>query len=149
MLCANRGANPYATGRGHPTIGARKITRWRTRHGRSFGSAPGSCIGPPSQRCRACTFSTAVFSPASTMSSRYGPSGSLLRSSSEPCMRTSLPQGTRPAMEYELQDHRERALHPFAADPSRRHRTPGVTLIALAIAVIVAIGVIALVVVTT
>jgi hypothetical protein len=64
--------------------------------------------------------------------------------------RRRLPKvGTRPAMDYELQDHRERALHPFAADPSRRHRTPGATLIALAIAVIVAIGVIALVVVTT
>jgi hypothetical protein len=43
----------------------------------------------------------------------------------------------------------ERALHPFAADPSRRHRTPGTTLLALAIAVIVAIAVIALVIVTT
>ena len=64
-------------------------------------------------------------------------------------MRTSLPQGTRPAMEYELQDHRERVLHPFAADPSRRNRTQGVTLIEIAIAVIVANGVIALVVVTT
>jgi len=60
--------------------------------------------------------------------------------------RRHLPKvGTRPAMEDELQDHRERALHPFAADPSRRHLTPGSTLIALAIAVIVAIGVIALV----
>jgi len=51
-------------------------------------------------------------------------------------------------MEYELQDHRERALHPFAAEPARRHRTAGTTLIALAIAVIVAIGVIALVILT-
>jgi hypothetical protein len=64
--------------------------------------------------------------------------------------RRHLPKvGTRPATEYELEDHRERALHPFAADPSRRRRTPGLILIALAIAVIVAIGVIALVVVTT
>lgn len=64
--------------------------------------------------------------------------------------RRHLPKvGTRPATEYELEDHRERALHPFAADPSRRRRTPGLTLIALAIAVDAAIGVIALVVVTT
>jgi len=63
--------------------------------------------------------------------------------------RRRLPKvGTRPAMEYELRDHRERALHPFAADPARRHGTAGATLIALAIAVIVAVGVIALVVVT-
>jgi hypothetical protein len=63
--------------------------------------------------------------------------------------RRHLPKvGTRPAMEYDLQDHRERALHPFAEDPSRRHRTPGATLIAVAIAVIVAIGVIALVFLT-
>jgi len=63
--------------------------------------------------------------------------------------RRHLPKvGTRPAMEYELQEHRERALHPFAAEPARRHRTAGTTLIALAIAVIVAIGVIALVILT-
>jgi hypothetical protein len=64
--------------------------------------------------------------------------------------RRHLPKvGTRSATEYELEDHRERALHPLAADPSRRRRTPGLTLIALAIAVDAAIGVIALVVVTT
>ncbi|HZM32168.1 MAG TPA: hypothetical protein VFB77_16840 [Acidimicrobiales bacterium] len=63
--------------------------------------------------------------------------------------RRHLPKvGTRPSIEYDVKEHRERALHPFAADPSRRHRTPGVTLLALAVAVIVAIGVIALVVVT-
>ena len=63
--------------------------------------------------------------------------------------RRHLPKvGTRPAIEHDVQEHRERALHPFSADPSRRRRTPGVTLIAVAIAVIVAIGVIALIVVT-
>ncbi len=63
--------------------------------------------------------------------------------------RRHLPKvGTRPAIEHDVQEHRARALHPFAADPSRRQRTPGVTLIAIAIAVIVAIGVIALIVVT-
>jgi len=64
--------------------------------------------------------------------------------------RRHLPKvGTRPAIEYDVREHRERALHPFAADPSRRRRTAGTTLLALAIAVIVAIGVIALIVVTT
>ena len=67
--------------------------------------------------------------------------------------RRHLPKvGTRPATEYELEDHRERARHPFAADPSRRRRSPGTTLIALAIVAIVAIvaiGVIALIIVTT
>jgi hypothetical protein len=63
--------------------------------------------------------------------------------------RRHLPKvGTRPAMEYDLEEHRERGLHPFAADPSRRRGTPGATVIALAIAVIVAIGVIALIVLT-
>jgi hypothetical protein len=63
--------------------------------------------------------------------------------------RRHLPKvGTRPAMEHGVQDRRERALHPFTADPSRRPRTSSATLIALAIAVIVVIGVIALVVVT-
>ena len=63
--------------------------------------------------------------------------------------RRHLPKvGTRPATERELHDHHERAFHPLSADPSRRHRGPGTTVIALAIAVIVAIGVIALVLVT-
>lgn len=63
--------------------------------------------------------------------------------------RRHLPKvGTRPATQNELQDHRARALHPFSADSSRRRRSPGTTVIALAIAVIVAIGVIALVLVT-
>ena len=64
--------------------------------------------------------------------------------------RRHLPKvGTRPSIEYDLQEHRERALHPFATDPSRRRPTVGAALIALAIAAIVVIGVIALVVVTT
>jgi len=64
--------------------------------------------------------------------------------------RRHLPKvGTRPAIEYDVKEHREEALHPFAADPSRRRRSPGQTLIALAIVAIVAIGVIALIIVTT
>ena len=64
--------------------------------------------------------------------------------------RRHLPKvGTRPAIEYDVQRHRDRALHPFAAEPSRRRRAPGATIIALTIAVIAAIGVIALIVVTT
>jgi hypothetical protein len=63
--------------------------------------------------------------------------------------RRHLPKaGTRPATEYAVHEHDERALHPFAADPTRRRRTPGATLIALAIVVLVTIGVIALVLVT-
>ena len=64
--------------------------------------------------------------------------------------RRHLPKvGTRPSIEYDVQRHRDRALHPFAADPSRRGRSRGATAIALTIAVMVAIGVIALIVVTT
>jgi hypothetical protein len=64
--------------------------------------------------------------------------------------RRHLPKvGTRPAVDYAETEHRERALHPFATDPSRRQRNPGATPIALAIVAMVAIGVIALIVVTT
>jgi predicted N-acetyltransferase YhbS len=64
--------------------------------------------------------------------------------------RRHLPKvGTRPSIEYGVQEHRARGLDPFATDPSRRRRTPGTALIALAIAALIAIGVIALVVVTT
>ena len=64
--------------------------------------------------------------------------------------RRHLPKvGTRPAIEYDLKEHRERALHPFSTDPSRSRRGPGTTLLALAIVAIVAIGVIALIIVTT
>ncbi|HZM40065.1 MAG TPA: hypothetical protein VFB94_13170 [Acidimicrobiales bacterium] len=64
--------------------------------------------------------------------------------------RRHLPKvGTRPAIEYDVKEHRERALHPFAAGSSRGRRSPGTTLIGLAIVAIVAIGVIALIIVTT
>jgi len=64
--------------------------------------------------------------------------------------RRHLPKvGTRPSIEYGVQEHRDRALHPFASDPSRRRLTPGAALIALAIAALIVIGVIALLVVTT
>ncbi len=64
--------------------------------------------------------------------------------------RQHLPKvGTRPAMRYDVEEHRERGLHPFAADPSRRRGTGAAALIALVIAVMVVIGVVALVVVTT
>jgi len=62
--------------------------------------------------------------------------------------RKHLPKvGTRPAVEYELQDRRARALHPFSEDPWRR----GVAshwLIGIVVAVVVAIGVIALIAAT-
>ena len=64
--------------------------------------------------------------------------------------RRHLPKvGTRPSIEYGVREHRERALDPFGTDPSRRRVTPGVMLIVVAIAALVAIGVIALIVVTT
>jgi hypothetical protein len=64
--------------------------------------------------------------------------------------RKHLPKvGTRPSIDYGVQEHRERALDPFAADPSRRRLTPGTVLIALAIVALIVIGVIALLVVTT
>jgi hypothetical protein len=63
--------------------------------------------------------------------------------------RRHLPKvGTRPSIEYGVQEHRERGLDPFDSDPSRRRRTPGAAFIALAIAALIAIGVIALVIVT-
>jgi hypothetical protein len=59
--------------------------------------------------------------------------------------RRHLPKvGTRPAVDYDVQEHRERGLHPFASDPSRRRGSGGATLIALVVAVMVVIGVIAL-----
>jgi hypothetical protein len=62
--------------------------------------------------------------------------------------RRHLPKvGTRQAMDHELHDRRERALHPFAEDPWHR-RASGVSIIAIAVAVLVAIGVIALAVAT-
>jgi hypothetical protein len=62
--------------------------------------------------------------------------------------RRHLPKvGTRPAMEQELQDRRAQALHPFSEDPWRR-RSPTSGIIAVIVAVVVAIGVVALIVAT-
>ena len=62
--------------------------------------------------------------------------------------RKHLPKvGTRTANEYELQDRRERALHPFAEDPWRRRR-PGSAIVAAVVASGVVIGVVALIVAT-
>jgi hypothetical protein len=64
--------------------------------------------------------------------------------------RKHLPKvGTRPSIDYGVQEHRERVLDPFATDPSRRRLTLGTVLIALAILALIVIGVIALLVVTT
>ena len=62
--------------------------------------------------------------------------------------RTHLPKvGTRPADEYELQDRRARALHPFAEDPYVG-RGAGSRIAAGIIAVCVLIGVVALIIAT-
>jgi hypothetical protein len=62
--------------------------------------------------------------------------------------RRHLPKvGTRPALEQELHDRRERALHPFAEDPWRRG-IAGHWMIGLVVAVVVAMGVIALIAAT-
>jgi hypothetical protein len=62
--------------------------------------------------------------------------------------RRHLPKvGTRPAMEYELEDRRDQALHPFAEDPWKR-RSASTGIIGGIVAVVVAIGVIALIVAT-
>jgi hypothetical protein len=63
--------------------------------------------------------------------------------------RRHLPKvGTPAAMDHDVHAHRERALHPFAEDPSRRRRAPGTTVVALGVAVVLAIGVIALILAT-
>ena len=62
--------------------------------------------------------------------------------------RRHLPKvGTRPQVERELHDRREAALHPFAEDPFER-RGPTYTVIAAIVAVVVLIGVIALIAAT-
>jgi hypothetical protein len=62
--------------------------------------------------------------------------------------RRHLPKvGTRPQVERELHDRRQAALHPFAEDPFRR-REPGAALIAAIVAVVAAIGVLALIIAT-
>ncbi|MET0144504.1 MAG: hypothetical protein ABW122_00500 [Ilumatobacteraceae bacterium] len=62
--------------------------------------------------------------------------------------RRHLPKvGTRPAMEQELHDRRTMALHPFSAEPiPRRRNVWGIG--GIVVALIAAIGVIALVVAT-
>jgi hypothetical protein len=63
--------------------------------------------------------------------------------------RRHLPKvGTRPAMEQQLEDRRERALHPFAEDPWQPRRSKGVTFTAIAVGLIVAIGAIAIMLAT-
>ena len=62
--------------------------------------------------------------------------------------RKHLPKvGTRPAVEQEFHDHRAHALHPFSTDPWRRHG-PASGIIAVIVALVVAIGVVALIIVT-
>jgi hypothetical protein len=62
--------------------------------------------------------------------------------------RKHLPKvGTRQANEYQLEDRRERALHPFAQDPWRRGMSTH-WIIAIVVALVVAIGIIALIVAT-
>jgi hypothetical protein len=62
--------------------------------------------------------------------------------------RTHLPKvGTRPAMEQSLQDRRAHAMHPFGEDPYVR-RGPNSWIIGVAVAIVVAIGIIALIAAT-
>ena len=62
--------------------------------------------------------------------------------------RKHLPKvGTRQANEYELHDRRERALHPFSEDPWRR-RHGGSAIAAVVVALVVLIGIVALIAAT-
>jgi hypothetical protein len=62
--------------------------------------------------------------------------------------RSHLPKvGTRLANEQELRDRRAEALHPFAGDPRRRGGT-AYQITAIIVAVVVLIGVIALIAAT-
>jgi hypothetical protein len=62
--------------------------------------------------------------------------------------RRHLPKvGTRPQMEQELDDRRQMALHPFSAEPLPR-RGAGYGIVAGIVAMVVAIGVVALIVAT-
>ena len=62
--------------------------------------------------------------------------------------RKHLPKvGTRQANEYQLEDRREQALHPFSEDPWRR-RHAGSAIVAAVVASGVVIGVVALIVAT-
>ena len=59
--------------------------------------------------------------------------------------RKHLPKaGTRPAREAQLHEHRARASHPFTSDPSSRRGT-GWAIGTAVLAVIVVIGIIALI----
>ena len=63
--------------------------------------------------------------------------------------RRHLPKvGTRQANEHQLHDRREAALHPFTEDPFDRRRGPSTTVIAIIVAVVVLIGVIAIIAAT-
>jgi hypothetical protein len=62
--------------------------------------------------------------------------------------RKHLPKvGTRPAMEHQLHDRRADAMHPFSEDPFER-RGPSSTMIAVVVALVVLVGIIALVAAT-
>ena len=63
--------------------------------------------------------------------------------------RRHLPKvGTRPANEHQLHDRREAALHPFSEDPFDRRRGPTTVIVAILVALVVLIGVIAIVAAT-
>jgi len=62
--------------------------------------------------------------------------------------RSHLPKaGTRPDLEHELDARRTEALHPFSTDPWRR-RGASFRILAIVVAVVVVIGVIALIAAT-
>ena len=62
--------------------------------------------------------------------------------------RRHLPKaGTRPANEQELHDRQAEALHPFSVDPWHRRGATS-AIVAIVVALIVAIGVVALIVAT-
>jgi hypothetical protein len=62
--------------------------------------------------------------------------------------RKHLPKvGTRPAMEQQLEDRRTQALHPFSEDPWRRGASSS-WILGVVVAVVVAIGVIAIIAAT-
>jgi hypothetical protein len=63
--------------------------------------------------------------------------------------RRHLPKvGTRPANEHQLHDRREAALHPFSEDPFDRRRSPTTIIVAILVAVVVLIGIVAIVAAT-
>ena len=63
--------------------------------------------------------------------------------------RRHLPKvGTRPANEHQLHDRREAALHPFSEDPFDKGRSPVTIIVAILVALIVIVGVVALIAAT-